>query len=600
MDNETKQGIPKLSWGQHIKLIRYILGLIYNKHRFYVIFFSLSLILSALIPVASIWVAKLIFVELGLFLQQAGSMHRLLSLIALEIGFIFSQRLFENFTNYMNSRFSQFFCLDMQTLLLANNNTIAYANFETNTFYNKFKLSSSQTVDSASTYLRIVINVVRAIIQMVSISFLIALVDMWFLAAIVILNIINFGISMAMANRQYGLTEATVSRSRFIEYIYHTATNLKSIRDLKLNNLFPNLISQLRRKSEKNIHLKLDLERKEMKTLFAFEFITTAIYYGFYIYIIVQVAQRILTIGDIALFQRSYNTLNGALSSITNSITGLYEKNLYLHLFYDLIHNEEYKELESGIVLNEPIQKISINNIVFSYPSHPDKNIIKNDNPIQLNSGELVGIVGQNGTGKSTLTKLLSGLFFPTEGEIYINNTNITQPQPNKYRNRISTLLQDCNQYELSLLYNITGSENAIDQQRLNYVIKTCQLNTIIDKLDNGLATKLSRQYDDGALLSSGQWQKIALARALYRQADVLILDEPTAHLDTKFTHYFFDLLPSLKKEYNIIIIVTHKLQFSSLFNQLLFIDTTGCFYTKTLNDQSQLDANDRHFILNQ
>lgn len=193
-----------------------------------------------------------------------------------------------------------------------------------------------------------------------------------------------------------------------------------------------------------------------------------------------------------------------------------------------------------------PREEIRFEGVTFSYPGSDVAVLDGLD--LTINKGESLALVGLNGAGKTTLVKLLCGLFQPTGGRITIDGTDLNDIDLASWRNRIGVIFQDFVHYELSAADNITfGAPRAVRDRDRDVLLRAADragIRAAIEALPEGWDTVLSRQYDQGGELSGGQWQRIALARALYAVdtgAGVLVLDEPTANLDVRAEAELFE-----------------------------------------------------------
>ena len=182
--------------------------------------------------------------------------------------------------------------------------------------------------------------------------------------------------------------------------------------------------------------------------------------------------------------------------------------------------------------MQEPIHRISFENVCFRYPK-TEAWVLQNLN-LEIKKGEKIAFVGVNGAGKSTIIKLLTHLYDVTSGAVKVNGINVNSIAREEYYQRFSVVYQDVNVYAGSILENISGtSEQQTDRQRAIACLKAMKLDEKIETLPQGYDTTLLKVIDEnGTEFSGGQNQKLAIARALYKNADVYILDEPTSALD--------------------------------------------------------------------
>lgn len=247
------------------------------------------------------------------------------------------------------------------------------------------------------------------------------------------------------------------------------------------------------------------------------------------VYFLNKVITGLFTIGTFSLF------LNYLIFTAKNSVEFMQEGSLllqteqFMKIYFEFLDTDF--NVKSGVKKLETINSIEFRNVSFKYPSREDY-ALKNVS-FKFNSGEKLGIVGVNGSGKSTVMKLILRLYDVDEGEILLNGLNIKEYSISDLRKRFSVLFQDFNKYEVSLKDNILLGDIKKDSENLLYSsINLSGTDKVISKLKNVLLSKLGKIHDDGVLLSGGEWQRIGVARAFYRDGDVVLFDEPTSALD--------------------------------------------------------------------
>ncbi|MHB1864782.1 MAG: ABC transporter ATP-binding protein [Candidatus Saccharimonadales bacterium] len=234
--------------------------------------------------------------------------------------------------------------------------------------------------------------------------------------------------------------------------------------------------------------------------------------------------------------------INGALNTIVGTYTGMQEALLYAHDFYGF--QQMQPKIDSninGIKINlADVPEIKFKNVWFRYPN--SKQWVFEDLNFTISPGEHIAIVGENGAGKTTIVKLLLRFYDVDRGSIEINGHDIKTIKLSTWYKQLGTLFQDFNSYPLDVLHNVTISDNGkLDKAKLKRAIRDSGVESIVEGLPFGLETVLDSSFKKGIEPSGGQWQRVALARAFYRDANVLILDEPTAAIDAKAEYEIFN-----------------------------------------------------------
>ncbi|MFH1561295.1 MAG: ABC transporter ATP-binding protein [Patescibacteria group bacterium] len=280
-----------------------------------------------------------------------------------------------------------------------------------------------------------------------------------------------------------------------------------------------------------------------------------------------RVMGKTLSIGQFTLiFQQSLN-LTLSAEEILNLYSSISARNKYLDKFFDFLATEKViSSPPQPIVIPKNPQPplIEFKNISFKYPK-TDRFVLKNFN-LTIADGEKVALVGENGAGKTTLIKLLLRFYDVTEGEILVNGVNINKVDLPKWHKQIGALFQDFIKYQFTFKENVYFGDLTKKQNKklLKKAIERSGADKYVNTLPHKYDQTVGKMFDGGVDLSGGQWQKLALARTFFRNAPILVLDEPTSAIDAKAEYEIFQKVQSLQKD-KTVIIISHR--FSTVRN---------------------------------
>lgn len=326
-----------------------------------------------------------------------------------------------------------------------------------------------------------------------------------------------------------------------------------------------------------------------------------------YFYLIIQVVFNGLAIGNLTIYFNAVNQLSSALNSTFGSYLNLARSSLNIQDYQKFTAIPSQQSNEKRLVPQfDHDSVIEFRNVSFHYPGS-SRYAIKNLN-IKIYGNERLCVVGKNGSGKSTFVKLLTGLYIPSEGDILLNGVNINEYNHTEYQKLFSPVFQDYCLYSLSVRENITLS-NKLDEEKLNDVCRKAGLEALVSKLPKKYDTQVGKSIDpEGFETSGGEGQKIAIARALYNDSPIYLLDEPTASLDPIAE---YEIYARFHETINgkCAVVITHRLSAVQLSNKIAVFDDGHIaeygvhsdlyarhgIYTEMFDKQAQFYRNDQN-----
>lgn len=344
---------------------------------------------------------------------------------------------------------------------------------------------------------------------------------------------------------------------RYFKYIF---TNYDNSLEIKLYNIKDFLIGKYIDSWKEYYKNRKKFTAKIAALMFVSLLISTFVsQLLLYILLIGKIAKKIISIGDAMYYMSLFHNLYNSTVSLIRIISSSNAAFVRLNTVKEFI-NQKPMVQKNGVLTLDKIQKIEFSHVYFRYPGK--ENYVLEDCSFTMEAGQQIGLVGENGCGKSTIVKLILRLYDVEEGEILLNGIDIMEYDIEKYRAMFSVLFQDFIKYSFTLRENVSLSdiEKSENDERIKDALSKSEMSELVSTWDKGLETPLTRSFEpDGKELSGGQWQRIALSRVFFADRDFVILDEPSASLDVfaeeKIFHQFQQLSGTRSS-----IIISHRL----------------------------------------
>ena len=414
--------------------------------------------------------------------------------------------------------------------------------YEDPVFYDDMQNARRRADSSALAIVTAISQVVQQFITLISLVFLLIGFSPWLAVVVILAAVPNFLSNSRFAEMSFRAVSHRAPESRLLSYIEMLLTSNETVKEIKLFGLGPALKKRYEDLFTQFIDEDTSIARRNTFASLAWGMLSNLAYYGSYIWVIIRTITQAITLGDMTMFLSVFRQSQHAVQTLLENFRMLYENNLYLDNLIDFLKIEPaLHSPENGKIAPAPIEGgIRFENVSFKYPGS-EKYVLKNVN-LFIKPGESIALVGLNGAGKTTLIKLLTRLYDPTEGRITLDGTDLRDFDMKSLHQRFGVIFQDFVRYQFSVKENIGFGqiEDLDNQARIEVAADKGGASELIADLPDGYDTILGRRWNRGHELSGGQWQKIALARAFMRKAEVLILDEPTSALDAQAEYEIF------------------------------------------------------------
>lgn len=433
--------------------------------------------------------------------------------------------------------------------------------YESSEYYNKMLRAQQEAPHRPTSIVNGLAQVLQSGISLTAMIGLLFLFH-WSIAAILFAAAVpGILVRLKYADKMYRWQRKRTTMERLAWYFHSLLTGDMHAKEIRLFDFGPLFMQryQDRRKQLNREELKI-ATRRSLAELGATTCATLAIF-GSYVVIAYQTVHGNITLGDMVMY---FGAIQRGISFLQNMLTGLaglYEDNLFLSNFYEFLDlKPKVEEPLHSKPVPKPMQTgIVFDHVSFQYPTGTRK--VLEDVTLTIRAGEHVAFVGENGTGKTTLIKLLCRLYDPMDGNITIDGIDLRQFRTSALRSEISVIFQDYAKYHLTARENIWLGNIALpsDHERIVSAAQLSGADEVINSLPYGYETTLGKWFEDGEELSIGEWQKVALARAFIRDSQIIIFDEPTSALDAKAEYEVFRKFHKLA-EGQTAIIISHRL----------------------------------------
>ena len=449
----------------------------------------------------------------------------------------------------------------MQDMIHAKSVALDLEFYENPAYHDTFHRAQQEAPSRPTRIVTNLVQITQSFVSLIAVAGLLVLTlhSLFLMVVAAAIPAVLFRISSAKALYHLRRGQTAVERqASYYNYLLTLQQFAKEVRLFGLGPLFQGRSRALRttlRQGRLKIAARRALQDGVAQTC------ATAAVFGSFAYLAFGAVAGTITLGTMIMYYQAFQRGQSVLQDLLSSLGELYENNLFLtnlYEFLDLV--PRLPEPETPVVVPSPMQQgLVLENVVFGYAGGTEN--VLDGVSLTLRPGETLALVGENGAGKSTLIKLLCRLYDPTAGRITLDGRDLREYASEDLRQQIGVVFQDYVQYYMTARENIWlgNLELAPDSERLQAAACESGADEVIQSLPQGYDTMIGSFFEGGRELSIGQWQKIAIARAFFRDAQIVILDEPTSALDAEAEFEVFQRFKDLAQG-KTALVISHRL----------------------------------------
>jgi len=596
-----KEGSP--SWRERAAALRYVpplIRMVWQTHRGYTAAMIVLRLLRSFVPVATLWTGKLIIDAVVDATRSPGAnLSRLWALVALEIGIVLLGEVLSRASALVESLLGDLFSNHTSVRLMEHASTLDLYQFEDPAFYDQLERARRQTVGRIGLLTQL-LAMGQDTLTLLSLGAALILYSPWLLLLLAVAVLPSFLGETHFAALEYSLLYRWTPERRQLDYLRFLGASDRPAKEVQMFGLAPWLIGRYRTLADKFYEENKRLSIRKGVVSTGLSVIGTLGYYGAYLHIIWRAVEGAITLGTLTFLAASFARSRDLIQRWLSGASEIYEQSLYLKDLFDFFEmRPTITSPPSAPEVAQPIREgFRFEDVGFQYPGS-DRWAVRHVN-FSLRPGERLAFVGENGAGKTTLTKLLARLYDPTEGRILLDGRDLREYDLQSVRRAIGVIFQDFVRYDLRFDENIGVGEIAQvrpyldapengngaaaasnpeqkqgDASAHSLIVSAAEKSlaaSLLPRFTEGYKQMLGRRFEGGVDLSGGEWQKIALARAYMRDAQVLILDEPTAALDARAEYEVFKRFSALVKG-RMAVIISHRFSTVRIADHLIVLE---------------------------
>lgn len=583
------------TWRERVSALRYVpplIKLVWQTSRALTAAMMILRLARSAVPVATLWIGKLIIDAVvaarGLSPDvQSHNLHRLWRLLVLEVAIVLAGDVLARASALIESLLGDLFSNQTSVRLMRHASTLDLYQFEDPAFYDQLERARMQTTGRIG-LLSQLFGMAQDLLTLVSLGAALLVFNPWLLLLLAVSVLPSFLGETHFASLEYSLFYRWTPERRQLDYLRYLGASDRPAKEVQMFGLAPWLIDRFKALSDRFYDENKSLSIRRAIAASWLSVIGTAGYYGAYVIILIRAVTGAISLGSLTFLAGSFQRARGLIQGLLLGASNIYQQCLYLKDLFDFFDMRPSIYSRPGArPVPRPIREgFAFEDVGFQYPGS-ERWAVRHVS-FKLRPGERIAFVGENGAGKTTLTKVLARLYDPTEGRILLDGVDLRDYDLASLRQSVGVIFQDFVRYDLRFDENIGVGE--IDEVRryldLEYdgtgpaaeppksngnggdgreipgsivgAAEKSLASSLLGRFGQGYRQMLGRRFDGGVDLSGGEWQKVALARAYMRDAQVLILDEPTAALDARAEYQVFTRFSQLVAG-RMAIIISHR-----------------------------------------
>jgi ATP-binding cassette subfamily B protein len=551
---------PK-TWRERIAALRYVpklFGLVWQTHRGYTLAIVVLRLLRAFVPVSSMWAAKLIIDEVIALVRQPGSpLTPLWQVVALELGIVVVGEILARASSLIESLLGDLFSNDISVRLMRHAATLDLEQFEDPEFYDHLERARRQTTGRIG-LIAMMLTMGQDSLTLLSLSAALVVYNPWLLLLLAVAIIPSFLGETHFASLSYSLLFRWTPERRELDYLRYVGASDRTAKEVQMFGLAGWLSDRYAVLAQRYYDANKSLSIRKGVVSALLSILGTLGYYAAYVTILLRAVAGTISIGTLTFLASAFGRSRDLIQRLLLSASDIYEQSLYLRDLFVFFEMQPTIASRPGArSVPQPIRSgFVFEDVGFRYPGS-ERWAIRHVS-FGIGPGERIALVGENGAGKTTITKLIARLYDPSEGRILLDGVDLRDYDLASLRQAIGVIFQDFVRYDMRFDENVgvgeiqgvsgylesvrdaTAEMPGVPPEPIVDAAERSMASSLLPRFSRGYRQMLGRRFDDGVDLSGGEWQKIALARAYMRSAQLLILDEPTAALDARAEYEVF------------------------------------------------------------
>ncbi|MEZ4424594.1 MAG: ABC transporter ATP-binding protein [Gemmatimonadota bacterium] len=560
-----------------LKLVPPFLRLVWETEPRYAAAVVVLRILQGFGPVTLFWVSKLIFDVLQEVLAGRASIAdawpRLLALIGLELGVALLLEVLQRATSLVESLLADLFGNRLSVRLMRHAAALDLEHFEDPDFYDHLERARRQTVGRIA-LLTLLLGTAQSLLTIGTLLGALLGFSPWLLALLGVAVLPAFLGETHFAGLAYSLLYRWTPERRQLDYLRYVASSDVTAKEVKLFGLADHLVERYAELADRFYEANRALALRRSAVGAGLAAVSTGAFYGAFGFLAWRTLVGAISLGDLTFAANSFRRTRDLMATVLGNAASIYEQSLFLGDLFTFLDMKPRVVARNG---GRPVPAViregfRFEGVGFRYPDA--ERWALRDATFTLGPGERIALVGENGAGKTTLVKLLARLYDPSEGRILLDGIDLREYDVESLRRAIGVIFQDYVRYDMPVRENIAVGDivRIEDAAGIESAAYKSLAAPVIARLERGYEHMLGRRFEGGANLSGGEWQKVALARAYLRDAQVLILDEPTAALDARAEYEVFRRFAELT-EGRMAVLISHRFSTVRMADRILVLE---------------------------
>jgi ATP-binding cassette, subfamily B, bacterial len=528
----------------------------------------------AVVPLGLLAVTRLIIDAVVSHISRGNALrHDFWRLVAAEFALAAFATILNRIVDFCDTLLADKFTRHISVRIMEHASRLDLFCYEDPSFQDKLERARVQATDRLG-MMRQMGLLVQQVITTATLAASILFFSPWLLLLLILCVVPAFLGESHFAFLGYALAFRLTPVKRQIDYLRFLGASKDSAKELKLFGLNRYLTDRFTELSDDVYRENVALAKRRLAATAVLSLVTTLGYYGAYVYVIFETVSGKMTVGTLTFLTGAIAGASSNLQMIFSTFSSIADQSLFLT---DLLEFFALRPVvtskPNAVRAPRPIQQgIEFRDVCFSYPGST-RLVLKNLN-LRVAPGERIALIGENGEGKTTIVKLITRLYDPTVGSVRLDGVDLREYDLEDYSSQIAVIFQDFMRYDMTAWENIAMGQISERKNiaQIEMAARKSLAESVIAKLPLGYDQMLGRRFETGVDLSGGEWQRVALARAYLRDAQLLVLDEPTAALDARSEHEVFERFAELTQG-KMALLISHRFSTVKMADRIVVLE---------------------------